>query len=239
MTNTLFGALQTAINSSFNLLFPVLCPACNEPMTSPKNSLCLQCELDLPRTNHFTLQNNIFFKEFELGQTFQSASALFYFNRKTKVQHLIHQFKYHNKPELAVSMGELLGIEIKKCAHLQNVKAIIPVPMHPKKLRERGYNQAELIAKGMANILNLTIETKVVKKIVETKSQTHRSRDERKSILINTFECTYQKHLENVEVIVVDDVSTTGATLEAVGDCILQNNPKVLLHCVALSYTAI
>lgn len=239
MTNTLFGALQTVINSSFNLLFPVLCPTCNEPMTSPKNTLCLQCELDLPRTNHFTLHDNMFYHKFESVQTFKSASALFLFNRKSKVQHLIHQFKYHNKSELAVSMGELLGIEIKKCAHLQNVKAIIPVPTHPKKLRERGYNQAELIAKGMANILNLPIETKVVKKIIETTSQTHRSRDERKSVLINTFESAYQKHLENVEVIVVDDVSTTGATLEAVGDCILQNNPKIFMHCVALSYTAI
>ncbi len=239
MTTTLFGSLQNVLSSSFNLLFPVLCPACNEPLTSPKITLCLQCELDLPRTNHFALQNNIFFKQFELGQTFQSASGLFYFDRRTKVQHLIHQFKYHNKSELAISMGELLGIEIKNCAHLQNIKAIIPVPMHPKKLRERGYNQAELIAKGMANILNLPIETKVVKKVIETTSQTHRSRDERKSILIDTFESAYQKHLEDVEALVVDDVSTTGATLEAVGDCILQNNPKILLHCVTLAYTAI
>ena len=239
MTNTLFGSLQNILSSPFNLLFPVLCPACNEPMTSPKNTLCLQCELDLPRTNHFELHDNMFFHKFGTVQTFHSASALFLFNRKTKVQHLIHQLKYYNKSELAVSMGELLGIEIKNCAHLQNIKAIIPVPMHPKKMRERGYNQAELIAKGIANILDLPIETKVVKKIVETSSQTHRSRDERKNILIDTFESTYQKHLENVEVLVVDDVSTTGATLEAVGDCILQNNPKVLLHCVALSYTSI
>lgn len=237
MNNTLFGTLQLAVNSSFNLLFPVLCPACNAPLTSSKDLLCLQCEFDLPRTNHFEQRENIFFKNFEDGSTIKSATALFYFARKTKVQRLIHALKYNNKPELAISMGELLGKELKKCAHLKNLKTIIPVPMHANKLRLRGYNQAELIAQGIAKVLDIPIETQLIQKVTETESQTHRSRTERKNNLTTTFESVYKKYLENAEILLIDDVSTSGATLEAAGDSILLHNPTIILHCSTLAFT--
>ncbi len=239
MNNTLFGTLQLVVNSSFNLLFPVLCPACDTPLTSPKDLMCLQCELDLPRTNHFELRENIFFKNFEDGSTIKSATALFYFARKTKMQRLIHAFKYKNKPDVAVSLGEILGNEIKKCAYLQNIKALVPVPMHPNKLRVRGYNQAELIAQGVSKVLDLPIETGLIRKITETESQTHLSRTERKINLSFTFESVHKKYLENTEIFLIDDVSTSGATLEAAGDSILLNNPKIILHCTTLAFTQI
>ncbi len=206
-------------------------------MTSNKEVMCFQCELDLPRTNHFAIRDNIFYENFENVTTFESASALFYFAHMTKVQRLIHQIKYHNRPELAISLGEILGNEIKKCAHLQNIAAIVPVPLHPKRLKARGYNQSERIAQGIANVLDVPIETQIIKKIVESSSQTHRSRAERKTSLLDTFESQLIKKFENTALLLVDDVSTSGATFEALGDCILRNNPTVKLHCVALAYT--
>lgn len=239
MNNTLFGTLQLAVNSSFNLLFPALCPACNAPLASSKILMCLQCELDLPRTNHFEERDNIFFSNFKGDATIKSASALFLFARKSKVQRLIHQFKYQNKPELAKSLGILLGNEIKKCAHLQNIKALVPVPMHVNKLRQRGYNQSDIIAQGIAEVLNLPIETNLIQKTTETESQTHRSRTERKDNLSFTFESTPKKYLENAEVLLIDDVSTSGATLEAVVDSILLKNPTIIFHCATLAFAQI
>jgi ComF family protein len=138
-----------------------------------------------------------------------------YFIKKGKIQKLIHAFKYKNKPQVATLMGKLFAIEYMGSQHFNDADVIIPIPSHYARLQERGYNQSYLIAKGVSSVTSIPIEQRVLLKNKKIVSQTSKKRDERFLNVLNSFKLKNPKKLEDKLVLIVDDVFTTGATIEA------------------------
>lgn len=217
-----------------NLFFPELCVACQGSLLNHEYSLCTHCLFDLPRTNFHTDPQNPLFRKLWGHFPFKSAAAFIYFHKGSKVQNIIHQLKYNNKAECGFRMGELYGYDLKLAEQWQGIDLIIPVPLHPKKERLRGYNQSEHIAYGLGSTMNIPISTTCLKRKVNTESQTQKSRFNRYKNLRDAFKIQNSDELTNKHVLLVDDVTTTGATLEACALALLENkNVQISIVCMA------
>ena len=166
-------------------------------------------------TDHFDIADNEL-KLKLLGRVqVEHAAALHYFIKKGKVQKLVHAFKYKNKPQVATLMGKTFGIKYLESSHFDLADVIIPIPTHFARLQQRGYNQSYLIAKGVSEISSIPIIRNVLIKNKKIVSQTSKKRDERFINVLNSFSIKNQQKLEGKLVLIVDDVFTTGATIEA------------------------
>jgi ComF family protein len=144
----------------------------------------------------------------------ENAAAFLYFEKGTKFQNIFHELKYNGKKDLGVLLGSLYGRKLAdsrfNCAEL-----IIPVPLHKKRYNQRGYNQSELIAEGLSEVMKVPVDTASVIRTKATKTQTSRSRYERWLNVEGIYKCTDRKKLENKHVLIIDDIITTGATTES------------------------
>jgi ComF family protein len=203
----------------FNLFFPEVCKACLLPLLDNEKMICTSCRHDLPVTNfHFT--NNDFVKKTLYGRAeIEYATSLFYFEKKGSVQHLIHQLKYKNQPEISRFLGNWLGKELVKCENYNFVDMIIPVPLHLKKLKKRGFNQVEGFGKALAFHLKKEYVDNVLIKTTNTASQVKKTRLERWQFKDELFTTKNLNLIENKHILLVDDIITTGATLE---NCIIE-----------------
>jgi competence protein ComFC len=152
----------------------------------------------------------------------EKATALFSFQKGSRFRKLLHSLKYKNKPEIGVLLGRELGAEMKKSGNFKNIDAIIPVPLHSKRLKERGYNQSEQIGHGISEILGIPQYTDVFFRNEYTKTQTRMNREERWNNVSGKFNVKNSEKIQNKHVLLVDDVITTGSTLEACGEILLQ-----------------
>jgi ComF family protein len=150
----------------------------------------------------------------------RNISSFIYFAKGSRYQHILHELKYNGQKNIGTEMGRMFGNELKdtgfSCADL-----ILPVPLHHTRQRKRGYNQSELIARGMSDILHIPVLTSLIIRTMDTLSQTRKSRFERWENVHSVFRCNNPEAIRNKHVLLVDDVITTGATLEACADCIL------------------
>jgi len=149
------------------------------------------------------------------------ASSFLLFQKKGSVQKLLHALKYRSKPEVGHLLGKWYGQDLKKNRSFIDCDLIIPVPLHKKRLRKRGYNQSEFIARGLAEELNIPVLNEVLLKKRFTETQTFKSRAERWENTLRSFEINNEELIKNKRILLVDDVITTGATTEA---CIIQLN---------------
>jgi ComF family protein len=147
---------------------------------------------------------------------------MYFFAKGGKVQHLMHQLKYKGKKEIGVYLGTLLGNELKMSPFYADVGVIIPVPLHPKRKRKRGYNQSEMIARGLAQSLDRPYDIHTIVRTYASETQTKKSRFRRWENVKEIFDLKDYQHLINRHVLLVDDVVTTGATLEACATMLLQ-----------------
>ncbi len=131
------------------------------------------------------------------------------------VQRLIHQLKYKGNYEIGVFLGKLCGSKLKDSEYFNTADVIIPVPLHWKKVKKRGYNQSEMFAKGLSKIMGAELNTTVLSRKVHTETQTRKSRQERWKNVSDVFELSAPGQLTGKHILLVDDVITTGATLEA------------------------
>jgi ComF family protein len=214
-------ALQSYFQGFAGLIFPRFCAACGQALYRNENILCMGCYAELPRTGfHHDPEN-------EVAQMFwgrvpaENATAFMYFAKGSRFQQILHELKYNGQKQIGGAMGRMFGNELKNTA-FSTADMIIPVPLHPSKLKSRGYNQSELIAKGISEILHLPLETELISRNADTKSQTHKSRYERWENVSHIFQCKNPAVLKNKHVMLVDDVITTGATLEACASCLVQ-----------------
>jgi ComF family protein len=202
------------------LFFPGYCAACENALYKNETILCLKCFAALPRTGFHQNPDNEVARIFWGRIPVRHATALMYFIKGSHYQHILHELKYNGRKEVGTEMGRLFGIELKN-SPFSDADLIHPVPLHPAKQRQRGYNQSEIIARGMADILRLPVETAVIRRMEDTRSQTHKSRYERWENVGQVFRCEDPDPVRNKHVILVDDVITTGATIEAVASSIL------------------
>lgn len=204
------------------LFFPRHCCACKRALLKKENHICAPCITTLPYTNAHLEKDNaierIFWGRLKLEQAF----SMLYFNKKGKVQNLMHELKYNGKKELGEVLGNLYAEHLLKNIDLNHIDIIVPVPIHPKKKQIRGYNQSDFIAKGMGERLNIPMSDNSVEKNVHTSSQTNKNRQERWENVDNTFTILNEENLTNKHVLLIDDVLTTGSTIESCGNEILK-----------------
>jgi len=204
-----------------SLLFPELCAACGESLVANEHLLCTDCLYNLPFTNFHLQPDNIVARQFWGKIPVEGAFALYYFNKGGKIQNLMHQFKYKGMPQIGNLLGSIAGGQLINNEVFKSADLIIPVPLHKKRLRQRGYNQSACFAEGLAQKLNIPVEGYNLVRINATETQTHKSRFARFENMKEVFALTEPERLINKHVLLVDDVITTGSTLEACGQQLL------------------
>ncbi len=224
------------LTNIFNLFFPEECLYCGKVLEVQGKFLCFYCLSEMPLTNFSKYPKNELEALFKGRIPLKSATALVYFERKGMIQKLLHQLKYHGKPELGNFLGTWLAIEMKKNKSYDTIDYVIPVPMHPKKERERGYNQVMGFASAIAKELNVEVLPDYLKKVNNIKSQSSKTRFDRLAILKNDYKINSLTNIENKHVLLVDDVITTGATLEACGYPIIYES-KAELSLASIAFT--
>lgn len=202
--------------SLVNFFFPRYCPVCGEILYHPEAILCSKCDIGLPRTNHYRQRNNEVEKMFWGKIPIERAASYFYYTRGGKYDRLIYQFKYYGQKELARRIGRMAAQEMLSSDFFRSIDYLIPVPLHARRLKERGYNQSEWLAKGISEVTGIPIATHFVIRREYTSTQTRKSAYERWINMQEVFELTPEAgELAHSHVLLIDDVLTTGATLTA------------------------
>ncbi len=207
------------IRDIFELFFPKLCLHCEEQMHSNEEYVCLQCRFELPLANFSNQKGNDLEKTFYGRIHIDFATSLLMYQRKGITQHLIHQLKYKGKEELGTFFGSWLATELQTSERCPQFDFIVPVPLHAKKLKTRGYNQVTKFGQKIAETLEVPYNSSVLMRKLDSKTQTSKLRIERFKDLQEKFFITDTLQFENKHVLLVDDVVTTGATVEA---CIMK-----------------
>lgn len=216
-----------------NLFFPRLCAACNEALLKNEAEICLSCIVNLPKTNYHINKENPLNKIFWGRIDIENVAAYYFFNKGNKVQHLLHQLKYKGAKQLGEKIGLLYGYELLNSPSFKDIDYIIPVPLHPKKLKKRGYNQSEWLANGLSQTLNVPCNTTLLYRKVDSATQTKKSRFNRWENVSEIFGVFDNVDINNKHILLVDDVITTGATIEACAKALKSQNAKISVVTIA------
>lgn len=222
-------------DSVLHLLFPHVCSGCGNDIVSQESMLCMRCIDGMPETNFELHAGNPVEKTFWGRLQLNGATAQYYFTKESLMQHLMHQFKYKGNKELGLQLGKIMGEQIKKSGRFE-VDALIPLPLFPRKEKRRGYNQATVLCQGMAESMKIPVLDKVIVRPQHTETQTKKGRIERWKNMEGKFVLSNPGAIRNKHLLLVDDVVTTGATLEACGIELLKAENvtlSVATFCVA------
>lgn len=211
-----------ALRDVFKLFFPNLCVGCGQELLETAQSICIHCRLHLPHTGFASYSNNPIEKIFAGRIPILFAHSEFYFSQNGLVQQMIHQLKYHNNTQVGYFLGEQVGSALLHSGRWHPYDYIIPLPMHPKKMHQRGYNQAAIIGKGIETVTQIPLLEQIVVRNKKTDTQTRKKRTERWENVADSFTIQDPEALYQKKILLVDDVITTGATLEACGQRILR-----------------
>lgn len=224
---------MTLINDFLSLIYPRYCPACGILMYQHERGLCRLCLLKLPKSGFHQVSDNKLSQLLGGRVPLEKTLCLYLFEKSGKVQKLVHAIKYKGQKDLAQYLGKLLGNEVKNSIDPGYFDLIIPVPLHPKKEKARGYNQSAEFAKGLARTLKVPLEEQAVFRIKESSTQTRKKKFERWENVEGIFERNHLLDLSNKHLLLVDDVVTTGATIEALWECLKgQADIKVSVACL-------
>lgn len=206
---------MTLFDDFISLFYPRLCAGCSTPLVRGEDVLCLNCMADLPRTNYHNNQENPIFQIFIGRANVSLATSFCRFDKGGRLQHILHELKYKGNCEAGHKMGLLFGCDLMQSELFRDIDAIIPVPLHPRKEKKRGYNQSTEICKGLSESMNKPLVTGNLVRVVHTSTQTRKGRFERWENVSGIFKVSKPELLTGKHVLIVDDVITTGATLEA------------------------
>lgn len=223
------------IKNLINLLFPNLCNGCETLLLSNETVLCSKCRHDLPFTNHHSVKENETFKKFYGRLPVSHASSIVYFHKKGMVQQLIHQLKYKGAEDIGTLFGELYATELTKIQSFEKFDEIIPVPLHKKRLQKRGYNQVTHFGQSLSKGVGIPFNETILERKRYSKTQTKKSLLGRTEINTSLFEAKFSEKDYGKHFLLIDDVITSGATLEACGKALLKI-PDSKLSIITIAY---
>ena len=223
------------IEDFLSLFYQRLCNGCGRPLFSSEEVICTRCLFKLPQTNFHLHKDNPVSKIFWGRVPLYSATSFLFFNKGGIVQNLMHRLKYKNRPGVGIYLGKQFGFQLADSPLYKDVDFIVPVPLHPKKERIRGYNQSAMIAAGLEKSMKAVAVTDNLIRKIHTSSQTKKSRYSRWENVKGIFELKNRAQFTHKHILLVDDVITTGATLEACCETLLQV-PGIKLSVASLAY---
>lgn len=227
--------IQSAVTDLIHLFFPHLCVGCGSDVINIDHQLCLRCIADLPFTNFFKQPANPVETKFYGRLNLINAASGYFFTKDSLIENLIYELKYKGNKPIGFYMGKLLGNMLLQSRY-QNVDLIIPLPLNARRHRKRGYNQSEVLCEGIASVWSKPVINDAVIRKVNTETQTHRGRITRWENMDGVFAVSDPSVIKNKHILLVDDVVTTGASLEACGAEILKI-PGATLSIATLAYT--
>lgn len=224
------------ISHLLNLFYPKSCLGCDQFLLTTEVIICTQCRHEIPLTHHHLREDNEVMMKFYGRLPLEHASSLMYFHKKGIVQELIHNLKYRGHEEVGTLIGDWYGNELKSCENLKSIDAIIPIPLHRKKLRKRGFNQVQTFGQSLSKHLNCPYDESILKRLQHSKTQTFKNLMSRNEIKSHTFQSYFTTEHHNKHFLLIDDVITTGATLESAGKALLEiPGVKLSIVCMAMS----
>lgn len=208
-----------------SLFIPKLCLGCQFQERPSNQILCFECESELPYTQQWEVLNNGFTDRIMGRFPFVTASAYLFFTAGGIVQNLMHELKYNRRQAVGRQLGKAFGYQLKNSLHYQNIDVIVPVPITLERQLARGYNQSEVLAEGMVLELEASVIPTVLECLKSKVSQTKMGREERLSNIMQSFKLKNREAITGRHILLVDDVMTTGATLDACCQCLLEGAP--------------
>jgi ComF family protein len=205
-----------------HLLYPRLCEGCNRQLLEEEEVLCIGCATELPETGYHAIAGNETEQRFAGRFPFVRATSYCYFTEDGLLQHLLHGLKYTTKKETAAFLGRRFAQQLAVTDWISTVDEIVAVPLHPDKEALRGYNQSHLLSLAMGEMLHKPVTEGQLVRVRATESQTNKNRAERTANMAGAFGLKDKKGMEGKHILIVDDVLTTGATIEACALAILE-----------------
>jgi ComF family protein len=219
-----------------SLLLPRLCHACGDHLLRNENLICTQCYISIPRTNYHLTSGNPVEQLFWGRCSICRAAAFSFYTRGSRIRKLIHRLKYDGIKEIGFELGRIYGLTLKSSGFTDDMDLIIPVPLHKSRQRRRGFNQSEYIAKGIAEVTGLSLDISALRRIRSSETQTKRSRYERWVNVEGIFKVPEPQKISGKHILLVDDVITTGSTLDACASELLKaENVKVSIATLAVA----
>ena len=224
------------LKNLIKIFFPNVCSGCSEMLLTNEDTICISCRHKMPLTNDLLTTENESFKKFYGRIPIEHTSAMLYYHKKGIVQQLIHNLKYKNHQKVGLVLGEWYANNLNDIEILKNIDYIIPVPLHKKRLKERGYNQVTTFGSAIAIGLKKQFNDTILIRKQYAITQSKKDLINRNSVSQNTFQAEFSSIHHNKHFLLIDDVLTTGATLEACGKAILQiPGAKLSIVTIAMS----
>ena len=200
------------LKSAFRLLFPRRCAVCGASLQDGEEVLCFRCNIGMPRTCYHLEKDNEMEKMFWGKIPLERAASYFFYQKGGDYRRILHLLKYEGRKDIGIAMGRMMAADMVRSGFFDGVDVIVPVPLHPDKLRKRGYNQSECLARGVSEVTGIPVDVSSVVRRVHTQSQTRKSVYERWENVCGIFYVADKERVAGKHVLIVDDVLTTGAT---------------------------
>lgn len=226
------------LSELIRLIYPSTCCSCGKALVGDERHLCTHCLLHLPLAHFSSVADNLVERHFIGRIPLQSATTLLVFRPENIAQHIIHDIKYYGNRKLAIQMGRILGAEINASGRFSDVDGIIPVPLHRRRMRQRGYNQSELISIGISETFGRPVVSDQMIRTRHTQTQTHKNRSSRIENMEDVFQVKSPEKLKGRHLLLVDDVITSGATIESCWRA-LSTIPDIKVSIASLSMAGI
>jgi ComF family protein len=219
-----------------SLLFPRLCCGCGIPLVRNESVICTDCYLSIPKTNYHLTPGNPVSQLFWGRCTIEKAAAFSFYTKGSRIRRIIHKLKYDGLTDAGLLMGKIYATGLTESGFLNDIDLIIPVPLHPSKKRKRGFNQCDYICDGISGISGIPVNRTSLIRVTRSDTQTRKSRYDRWLNVEGIFEVKGEEELSGKHLLLVDDVITTGSTIEACANELLKvKDVKVSVIALAVA----